>query len=104
GGMKQEDIDAAQALADMATIAILHHRASIEAQVLNDQLNHALNSRIVIEQAKGMIAEREGVNMDEACAALRNHARNHHLRLVIVAQDVITGDLDAAALDQLPSR
>jgi GAF domain-containing protein len=104
GGMKQEDIDAAQALADMATIAILHHRASIEAQVLNDQLNHALNSRIVIEQAKGMIAEREGVNMDEAFAALRNHARNHNLRLVIVAQDVITGDLEAAALDRLPSR
>ncbi|HET7846601.1 MAG TPA: GAF and ANTAR domain-containing protein [Acidimicrobiia bacterium] len=104
GGMKQEDIDAAQALADMATIAILHHRASIEAQVLNDQLNHALNSRIVIEQAKGMIAERERVNMDEAFATLRNHARNHNLRLVIVAQDVITGALDASALDPLPSR
>jgi GAF domain-containing protein len=103
GGMRQEDIDAAQALADMATIAILHHRASIEAQVLNDQLNHALNSRIVIEQAKGMIAEREAVNMDQAFATLRNHARNHNLRLVIVAQDVITGALDAAALDRLPS-
>jgi AmiR/NasT family two-component response regulator len=51
-----------------------------------------------------MIAEREGVNMDQAFATLRNHARNHNLRLVIVAQDVITGDLEAAALDRLPSR
>jgi GAF domain-containing protein len=103
GAMKQEDVDAAQALADMATIAILHHRASIEAQDLNDQLNHALNSRIVIEQAKGMIAEREGVNMDQAFATLRNHARNHNLRLVIVAQDVITGTLDVSMLDSLSS-
>ena len=103
GGMREEDIAAAQALADMATIAILHHRASLEAQVLNDQLNHALNSRIVIEQAKGMIAERESVNMDQAFAILRNHARNHNLRLVMVAQEVIGGTLDASLLDRLPS-
>jgi GAF domain-containing protein len=103
GGMKEEDVDAAQAMADMATIAILHHRASLEAQVLNEQLNHALNSRIVIEQAKGMIAEREGVNMDQAFAVLRNHARNHNLRLVEVARDVITGTLAASDLDGLAS-
>ena len=60
GEMRQADVDAAQALADVATIAILQHRATLEAQVLNEQLNQALNSRIVIEQAKGMVAEREG--------------------------------------------
>lgn len=103
GEMREADVGAAQALADVATIAILHHRASLEAQVLNDQLNHALNSRIVIEQAKGMIAEREGVNMDQAFATLRNHARNHNLRLVVVAQDVIDGSLAASSLDRLPA-
>jgi GAF domain-containing protein len=103
GEMREADVGAAQALADVATIAILHHRASLEAQVLNDQLNHALNSRIVIEQAKGMIAEREGVNMDQAFATLRNHARNHNLRLVVVAQDVIDGSQAASSLDRLPA-
>ena len=82
GEMRHADIAAAQAMADVATIAILQHRAALEAQVINEQLNHALNSRIVIEQAKGMVAEREGLNMEQAFSTLRNHARNHNLRLV----------------------
>ena len=102
GEMRQTDIESAQALADVATIAILQHRATLEAQVLNEQLNHALNSRIVIEQAKGMVAEREGLNMEQAFATLRNHARNHNLRLADVARDVIAGNLAAAALDRPP--
>jgi GAF domain-containing protein len=100
GEMRQADVEAAQALADVATIGILQHRATLEAQVLNDQLNHALNSRIVIEQAKGMIAERLGVNIEHAFAILRGHARNHNLRLVDVAHDLIRGALPASALDQ----
>ena len=58
GEMGEADVDAAQAFADVATIAILQHRAAHEAQVVNEQLNHALNSRIVIEQAKGVVGER----------------------------------------------
>jgi GAF domain-containing protein len=103
GDLRQADVEAAQALADVATIAILQHRASLEAQVLNDQLNHALNSRIVIEQAKGMVAERLGVNMEQAFAILRGHARNHNLRLVDVAQGVIGGTVSAATLDRPPT-
>jgi len=77
GDMRLADIEVAQALADVATIAILQHRAALEGQLVNEQLQMALNSRIVIEQAKGMAAERLGLNMEQAFATLRNHARNH---------------------------
>ena len=100
GAMRPADIAAAQAFADIATIAILQHRAALEAQALNEQLNHALNSRIVIEQAKGMVAERESVDMDEAFFVLRSYARNHNLRLVDVATDVIAGRLSVPSSDR----
>jgi transcriptional regulator with GAF, ATPase, and Fis domain len=102
GEMRQADVAAAQAMADVATIGVLQHRAALEAQVLNEQLNHALNSRIVIEQAKGIIAEREGLNMEQAFSTLRSHARHHNLRLLDVAGDVIDGTLAASALDRPP--
>ena len=102
GEMRKADVDAAQAFADVATIAILQHRAATEAHVLNEQLSGALNSRIVIEQAKGMVAERQGLDMEHAFATLRNHARNHNLRLVDVATAVIGGPLTPAGLDPLP--
>ena len=100
GEMGQVDVEVAQALADVATIAILQHRASLEAQVVNEQLNGALNSRIVIEQAKGMVAEREQLNMEQAFDRLRGHARNHNLRLGDVARSVIDGDLAVSTLDR----
>jgi GAF domain-containing protein len=102
GEMGGPDIEAAQALADVATIAILQHRAYLEAQAVSQQLQHALNSRIVIEQAKGMVAQRQGLNMEQAFSALRTHARNHNRRLVEVAEAVISGSLAPPALDQLP--
>jgi GAF domain-containing protein len=102
GEMGAADIDVAQAFADAATIAILQHRAAHEAQVVNEQLTHALNSRVVIEQAKGMVAERLDLDMQASFAALRTHARNHNLRLADVADGVINGTLAASALDPLP--
>jgi GAF domain-containing protein len=101
GEMEGDDVEAAQALADVATIAILQHRATLEAQVVNQQLQNALNSRVVIEQAKGMVAERQNLNMQQAFSALRNYARNHNLRLADVAQTVIAGSLPASAFDRL---
>jgi GAF domain-containing protein len=95
------DIDAAQAFADVATIAILQHHAALEAQVLNEQLTHALNSRVVIEQAKGMVAERQGLDMERSFEMLRNHSRNHNLRLAGVASDIIAGRLTVSDLDRL---
>jgi len=102
GQIRPADIDAAQALADVATIAILQHRAALEARTLSDQLNEALNSRIVIEQAKGVVAEREALDMVESFARLRTHARNNNLRLADVARGVVDGSLDISTLDRLP--
>jgi GAF domain-containing protein len=96
--MTQGDVAAAQALADVATIAVLQHRAALEARQLTDQLNHALNSRVAIEQAKGMLAERTGLELEQSFTLLRNYARTNNLRLADVAQTVIDGTLPAAAL------
>jgi GAF domain-containing protein len=93
GALDDADVLAAQAFADVATIAILQHRAVFEAHVLNKQLNHALKSRIVIEQAKGVLAERAGLDMEQAFAQLRRYARQHNVQLVNVARGVIDGTL-----------
>ena len=98
GGLEEEDVNTAQALADVATIAILQHRTSVDSHALNEQLNHALNSRIVIEQAKGMVAERAGIDMGQAFGLLRAHARSHNLRLADVARGIINGILRPEAL------
>jgi GAF domain-containing protein len=93
GALDEADMVAAKALADIATIAILHHRAALQAHVVVEQLNHALNSRVTIEQAKGMLAERSGLDMEKAFSWLRNHARSHNLLLVDVARSVIDGTM-----------
>jgi len=103
GSLDQADVIAAQAFADVATIAILQQRAAAEAQTLNEQLSQALNSRITIEQAKGMVAERTGLQMELSFNRLRGHARNHNLRLVDLANDVIDGAVPVASLDPLAS-
>jgi len=94
GSLNDDDLAAAQALADIATIAILQSRRTIATQDLNAQLENALASRIVIEQAKGMIAERHNVTADEAFVDLRTHARNHNMRLADVARSTLAGTLD----------
>jgi GAF domain-containing protein len=99
GDLGEFDLIAAQALADVATIAILHHRAASEAQLVNEQLTLALNSRIAIEQAKGILAERSGLDMDHAFARLRKYARDHNLRLVDVAHGVVEGNLKTEMLE-----
>lgn len=102
-GIDDEGVQAAQALADIATIAILQYRATLQAHELVDQLNTALNTRIVIEQAKGVVAEREKLDMEHAFAVLRGHARNHNLRLADVAAAVVNGTLDPSALTSATS-
>jgi GAF domain-containing protein len=92
--MDEADIIVARAFADLAALSILQHQATEEAHRLNEQLSAALSSRVVIEQAKGVISERAGVHLDEAFARLRAYARNHNLRLTDVARAAVDGTLD----------
>jgi GAF domain-containing protein len=102
GSLNDDDVAAAQALADIATIAIVQHRALFDAHVLNEQLASALASRILIEQSKGMIAERRHVPIDDAFATLRHHARRTNQRLADVARSIVDGTLDPDLLDPPP--
>jgi GAF domain-containing protein len=102
GEIDEVDIAVAQAFADVASIAILQYRAALESHVLNEQLHHALNSRVVIEQAKGMVAQRRDLDMEQAFSVLRAYARNHNRRLADVARDVIVGTLSSSVLDDRP--
>ena len=79
-----------QALADVATIGLLQERAIRRGDVLTEQLQTALNSRIVVEQAKGALAQIHSITTDEAFERLRSYCRSHNLRLGVVAQAVTT--------------
>lgn len=76
--------------------------AASETRTLTDQLHEALDSRLAIEQAEGVLAEQAGIGMDEAFARLRRHARAHQRRLADVAQEVVGGALTAAELAPEP--
>lgn len=97
--MSDDDLSGARAFADVATIAILQHHAAIDARQINEQLTRALNSRVLIEQGKGMLAERAGLDVDQAFVWLRSHARRHNLRLVDVAQGFIEGSVALEAFE-----
>lgn len=94
GPIPDDDRRLAQALADMATISILRERALADRDQLTEQLQAALTSRLVIEQAKGILAERTGRDLAAAFGALRSHARRHQRRLSDIAGDVVAGHLD----------
>jgi hypothetical protein len=94
--LTEDDVRAGQALADVAAIGILARRDAAEAEVRAARLQGALNSRIVIEQAKGVLAERRRISADAAFALLRDHARNHNLRLAEVAREVASSPVAAA--------
>jgi GAF domain-containing protein len=98
GLLSHEDVVVAQGFADVATIAILQHQSALRARVLNDQLNIALNSRIIIEQAKGMVSHSLQCDIDFAFGRLRAHARNHNLHLTDVATAVVSGTLAIESL------
>lgn len=89
GALSEEDTLIGQALADVATITLLHERRARKNATANAQLQHALNSRVFIEQAKGVIAARNDVNMDQAFQLLRSYARSRQEPMHRSAADVI---------------
>ncbi|MDJ0317127.1 GAF and ANTAR domain-containing protein [Arthrobacter antibioticus] len=89
GRLSEEDAILAQGFADIATISLLQERALRESTLVNEQLQRALNSRIVIEQAKGVIAQTANVTMDEAFALLRSYARSHSTPLYETSMNVV---------------
>ncbi len=90
GDFADADVPIIQALADVAAIGPLQERAIRRGEVLTEQLQGALNSRIVIEQAKGALAQARGINVDEAFAVLRGYARRHNQKLTDVAHALVT--------------
>jgi GAF domain-containing protein len=102
--LDEADIVAGQALADAATIAVLSHQAVLETQLVNARLSHALNSRIIIEQAKGVLAERAGLNMEAAFERMRTYARNHNQKLADIAQGVVDATLSVSDLSARRAR
>ncbi len=95
--MTDADVIVARAFAELATLSIMQHRAATEAQRVNEQLSDALTSRVVIEQAKGVISERAGIDLAESFSRLRGYARRHNLRLTDVARAAVDGTLDPRA-------
>ena len=102
GRLDTEDMSLGQGIADIASIALLQERALSESNVLVAQLESALRSRVVIEQAKGMLAEQARIGLDEAFLRLRTHARTNNIRLADVAARVIDGQLATATLAETP--
>ena len=92
----------AQALADVATIAILQQRAVQGSADLSQQLQTALNSRVIIEQAKGVLAGQRRIDMPTAFTVLRAYARRTNQRLSDVARAVATGELEVDQLQASP--
>ncbi|MEO6124466.1 MAG: GAF and ANTAR domain-containing protein [Ilumatobacteraceae bacterium] len=99
GPMPAADIQLAQALADVASVAILQDQATRETRVRDLQLQHALDSRVLIEQAKGMLRERGGIDMAAAFNLIRHHARTHNMQLTRVAEEIVAGTISFDSLN-----
>jgi len=96
--LDQDALSLAQGMADVATIGILQERAIRHSELVAEQLQSALTSRVVIEQAKGVLAEYSRLDMNVAFERLRVYARNHNRRLSDVASDIVERRLDIDAL------
>jgi hypothetical protein len=108
GALAPADIRVGQALADVATISLLHERSMRHSDTLNEQLQAALNSRVIIEQAKGKLAERLRVDTDQAFSLLRDCARTSNRRLSDLARafvdgtETLTGPATGTSRQRLP--
>lgn len=98
GRIAEPDLSLGQGMADIAAVALLQERTVRESRGVVAGLQGALNSRVIIEQAKGILAERCQIDVDAAFARIRAHARDHNRRLRDVAADLIDGRLDPDVL------
>jgi len=98
GPLDSEDLALGQAMADVATIGLLNQRTRLEGTLLSEQLQSALHSRVLIEQAKGALAQRAGIDLEEAFTRMRRHARGRGATLTTVAQAVLDGTIDHRVL------
>lgn len=93
GQLSPADLRVGQAMADVATVGLIQERAIAASEHLATQLQAALSSRVQLEQAKGVLAQRTGLGMDEAFQVMRAYARSHNRRLSDVAAQIIDGTL-----------
>jgi transcriptional regulator with GAF, ATPase, and Fis domain len=96
GALNDDDLRLGQALADVATVALIQDKAAADSATVNEQLQSALTSRVIIEQAKGVLAQHGDLDMDQAFAALRRYSRDHNLRLGESAQQLVARTLAAS--------
>lgn len=94
GRLSQADLGIGQAMADVATVGLIQERAIAASEQLATQLQTALSSRVQLEQAKGVLAQRAGLRLDDAFQVMRAYARSHNRRLSDVAAHIIDGTLD----------
>jgi len=104
GPLADDDIELARALADLASIAILQAAAATQAQLRDEQLQYALDSRIIIEQAKGMVAEHAHIDIVTAFERIRTCARNTNTKLTDLAAQIVEGQLDLDTLTVAATR
>jgi transcriptional regulator with GAF, ATPase, and Fis domain len=93
GALNETDAIAAQALADVATISVLQERTIHDSRAVRAQLQRALDTRIVIEQAKGVIAYTHHLDMEAAFRLIRHHARSTQTPMSAVAAGVVDGSI-----------
>ena len=96
GGLNEADLRLAQALADVATISLVQDRAAADKNVVVEQLQNALDSRVVLEQAKGVLSYSGDLDMPAAYAALRRYARDHNIKLTELARALVSRALPAS--------
>ncbi len=98
GRLDDEDLALAQALVHVASVAIVNEKAAADRATITIQLQRALTSRIVVEQAKGVIAQVGGLDMDEAFMVIRRYARDHARKLSDVAAELVARELPGQTL------
>jgi transcriptional regulator with GAF, ATPase, and Fis domain len=96
GALNEADLRLAQALADVATVALVQDRAAADRDLVTEQLQHALDSRVVLEQAKGVLSYSGELDMAAAYAALRSYARDHNIRITELARALVSRAVPAA--------